>query len=308
MILKRGFLATAGAAAALAPFAFPTTPAGARPAPRVTVSPSFTIINIDGTKGADRVAISCENDRLRLNGGPVLGGRARCLDIETLNISTYEGNDSLNIPELSDPDAPFSERAHIAIRVKTGSGDDILTFTQNLREADLGAGDDRASDGSGDRTTVLGGAGDDLIKSIASTGTVFFDGGTGDDDLRGGKTSAVLSGGVGADTLNGGARISLLLAGNGDDLVAGGPKEDIVVSGGGDDVVRTGAGNDLIAGQGGRDDLAGGPKRDAIFGGPERDVISGGPGEDLQFQDAKPRRLGAFKHSWVLLEALDGDF
>lgn len=260
--------------------------------PRVTISPSFTIVDINGTKGSDRIAIACKDDRLLVNGERALGGRARCMDLDKVRISTFAGDDTVTIPRLSPKDAPFFQRVRAELEVSTGPGNDNLRYEQRLSRPQLGPGDDEVRAGA--PGLVSGDAGDDDMLATSSEGVPYLSGGRGTDTLRAGPKPAVLLGGPGPDTSRGGSTLTVHIAGPGDDVVIGGRRADVVASGSGDDVVRGGPGNDVVAGQRGRDDIAGGPQRDALFGGSGQDQLTGGPGADLEFQDGKLRRLKGF--------------
>jgi hypothetical protein len=53
--------------------------AGAAPAgAEVHVQPSFTVVDIKGSDGDDRISIRCERDRLVVNGKKAVGGRLHC--------------------------------------------------------------------------------------------------------------------------------------------------------------------------------------------------------------------------------------
>ena len=86
---------------------------------------------------------------------------------------------------------------------------------------------------------VLGTDGSDNIAGILSDAD-WFDGGAGDDVIRGNEGNDTLWGGAGNDTLSGG---------NGNDILSGGTGNDVLYGGAGDDVFRfnLGDGQDVIA-------------------------------------------------------------
>jgi subtilisin-like proprotein convertase family protein/Ca2+-binding RTX toxin-like protein len=153
---------------------------------------------------------------------------------------------------------------------------------------------------AGDKVTLYGRDGDDVLS-----------GGAGNDTLRGDAGSDVLSGGGGNDTLTGGEGIDQLVGGGGDDrLYADGA--DTVVDGGegydrlyaqgdaglsidlaaaGIEYAYGGIGNDVFDGGGagdkvtlygrdGDDVLSGGAGNDSLRGDAGSDVLNGGGGND----------------------------
>mgnify|MGYP000249075405 CR=1 FL=1 len=121
-------------------------------------------------------------------------------------------------------------------------------------------------------------------------GTDWFDGGTGDDIIRGGSGTDTLFGGIGNDWIDGGADGDTADGGLGDDLIRGGA---------GADNLKGSAGNDVLLGEAGADKLYGGLDRDILAGGLDADYVSGDDGDDIVIggrtaydtQDAAP--LGA---------------
>lgn len=83
---------------------------------------------------------------------------------------------------------------------------------------------------------VVGGAGNDVMQSIAALPTVF--GGDGDDSISGGSENATLYGGDGNDSIT---------DSGGSDAIEGGAGDDVITDqGGGINVLRGGEGNDTI--------------------------------------------------------------
>ncbi len=146
-------------------------------------------------------------------------------------------------------------------------------------------------------TTVLGGTGDDDIRTSGSYGTVHFDGGEGNDTIDASTAyQSTLLGGTGDDRINsgiyghnrveGGAGDDLIHGFGGSDTLLGGDGDDRIIAlphrdgSGGRDLADGGNGNDLIVGGDDGATLLGGNGDDVIFGGASRDVISGGYGAD----------------------------
>lgn len=112
--------------------------------------------------------------------------------------------------------------------------------------AELGDGDDRASGGSGWPTsvpvTIQGADGRDELRAPEDGGATTLDGGAGDDLLRSVEGTDTLHGGPGADTLEGGGGDDVLRGDDGDDLL----KPDTSSARPGNDVVDGGAGTDTV--------------------------------------------------------------
>ena len=136
-----------------------------------------------------------------------------------------------------------------------------LTFTH-----DAASGAIIASDGSGGTDTlrnvetILASFGNDKLDASARTGSISFEGDSGNDTLTGGAGSDVLNGGDGSDSLSGGG---------GDDTLTGAAGNDVLVGG---------AGADLLSGGAGSDSLSGGDGNDVIVVGGGNDTVDGGAG------------------------------
>jgi Ca2+-binding RTX toxin-like protein len=104
------------------------------------------------------------------------------------------------------------------------------------------------------QTTIVGTAGDDVIRAVQPGVAYTIDAGDGDD---------------------------VVCAGAGADVVTTGNGNDVVVSGGGADTVYPGAGHDYVDGGPGVDEVRGGPGDDRLVGRTGPDTLSGGAGADL---------------------------
>jgi Ca2+-binding RTX toxin-like protein len=100
-------------------------------------------------------------------------------------------------------------------------------------------------------TTVIGGAGDDVLGAGAAATSI--DGGAGADALFGAGAADTLEGGTGRDLLVGGRGHDMLSGGAGADVLVGGLGDDLLKGGGGDDVLRIGTGDDIAIGGDGAD-------------------------------------------------------
>lgn len=188
--------------------------------------------------------------------------------------------------------------------ISAGSGDDIIT---------AGAGDDVVKAGAGS-DSIDGGAGHDVLDLTEATGAVTVDmragtasgagidgdrftgieevrlgafggqvvGSDGDDTIKGGGGTSILSGGAGNDRLVGGTGVNTLNGGSGDDTLIGGDQGDTLSGGSGADLITGGSGHDRISGGSGSDTLNGGAGDDILTGGSGADnfVFAAGFGKD----------------------------
>ena len=147
-----------------------------------------------------------------------------------------------------------------------GAGNDIITvktFTKGISVIAGGAGSDRIV-GIG---SLLGGGGKDSLKTISTHAeTVSMWGGKGTDTLRGG---------LGGDFLSGGSSNDILRGNSGSDVIIGGSGKDKLNGGAGDDYLKGDAGKDTLIGGKGLDtfDIVG---KDIVkdFSPSEGDIIN----------------------------------
>ncbi|MFB2879851.1 calcium-binding protein [Floridanema aerugineum] len=125
--------------------------------------------------------------------------------------------------------------------------------------------------------------------------SVDFDGGSGDDILRGGAVADILKGGEGNDYLearNGNDQLygqsgaDSLFGGDGDDIIDGGSENDHLEGENGVDSLYGGNGDDIINGGSGNDFLYGGADSDILAGGIGSDIINGGSEDDQLYGEA----------------------
>lgn len=147
-----------------------------------------------------------------------------------------------------------------------GSGEDTI---------DGEDGDDAIFDVS----VAFGGAGNDSIYDVSRAGSTLV-GGAGNDVLRGYDHGDRLDGGSGHDSLWGYGGNDTLLAGDGHDLVLGGDGDDQALGGRGEDLISGGAGNDVLNGRSGDDTIVGGVGNDSLLGGAGADLLIGLDGND----------------------------
>jgi hypothetical protein len=99
-----------------------------------------------------------------------------------------------------------------------------------------------------------------------------YDGGRGDDRLRGGDQADTLTGGQGNDPLSGAGGNDTITGGPGNDVLSGGDANDMLSGGDGSDLIVGGAGADVLSGGGGNDVLrAADGTRDEVRCGTGRD-------------------------------------
>lgn len=130
---------------------------------------------------------------------------------------------------------------------------------------------------------------DSLDLNQIAAANVVFDGGAGDDDLdsRNGGSANVIGGsgndtlrtGSGADTINGGTGNDSIDAGAGNDSVRGEEGNDTIFGGTGNDFLNGNAGSDTIDGDDGDDTLLGGAGSDSLNGGLGNDIVRGQGGD-----------------------------
>ena len=140
-----------------------------------------------------------------------------------------------------------------------------------------GPGNDRIRSGAG-RDIVCGLGGNDRIATGA--GKDVLKGGAGDDELRGAAGNDKLAGAAGDDRLSGGSGKDSLRGSGGSDRIKGGGGDDRARGGGGDDDISGAGGDDRLAGQGGDDDLNGRGGDDRLAGGGGSNSLNGGNGKD----------------------------
>lgn len=128
---------------------------------------------------------------------------------------------------------------------------------------------------TGERCTVLGSAGDDVLRGTDRRDVICGRG--GDDTIRARGGNDLVDGGAGSDTV---------LAGDGADTVRGGRGGDEVAGGAGADAITGGAGGDTVVGDAGGDDLDGDGGNDDLTGGSGADVIDGDGGTNWCTVDA----------------------
>ncbi|SEM70539.1 calcium-binding protein [Palleronia pelagia] len=142
---------------------------------------------------------------------------------------------------------------------------------------------------------------DASLNTILDETADLFDGGVGDDTIRGND---------GDDTLLGGGDRDFIDGGTGNDMLSGGSETDTVYGGAGDDMISGGTAGDFLVGQAGNDVLAGNAGSDVLFGGDGDDFINGGFGNDRINTGAgsdKVYHSGDAGHGTDWIQDFDGD-
>ncbi len=242
----------------------------------------------------------------------------------------FEKQLTIGVTDLNDNDS-FTTTAQQDI-IDADYGEDTITSTfANLQQNDTIKG------GNGTDTLIISGATSNALISIDTsnttnqldipgttvfgferfdltsfTGTVSFDGTTGNDWIKAGTGNDDLTGGDGNDTLNGGTGIDFLIGGKGNDTFVVDNIGDIIAEGlnGGIDTVESsitwilranlenltlqgttainGTGNNLnniITGNTAKNVLNGGLGNDTLIGGAGADTMIGGAGNDFYYVD-----------------------
>lgn len=133
-----------------------------------------------------------------------------------------------------------------------GAGNDVLKASgPGIAMLDGGGDDDSLTGGIGVHA-LLGGGGDDIL--IAGTGNAEIHGGAGDDQIHGGAGINQLFGDAGIDIVTGGAGPNTIFGGDGDDHLIAGPQDGDTLHGdGGNDFIEAGQGFDNLFGDAGDD-------------------------------------------------------
>lgn len=154
----------------------------------------------------------------------------------------------------------------------------VLVGTRGADELLGGSGDDQINGGRG-RDVLIGNGGDDELGGGRGADTI--NGGDGDDVIKGNRGHDTIDGGEGDNQISGGAGNDVIDSGAGIDVLDGGRGDDDISSAGGADVIDGGRGKDTIRAGAGNDSIDGGRGQDKIDGGAGNDIIFGGRGNDL---------------------------
>ena len=176
-----------------------------------------------------------------------------------------DGSDKFTLWLEHDNVGTYSVAAFSELVINGNAGDDDLdNDTVIPTRINGGTGDDDIDGGRGN-DNLFGGAGNDNIDG--HDGDDFIRGDNGDDDIEGNNGNDTLSGSDGNDDIDGG---------DGNDTIHGGAGNDDLEGNSGDDWIGGNEGNDRLRGQSGDDTLHGHAGRDELFGGSHDDILSGG--------------------------------
>ena len=257
--------------------------------------------SILGGLGNDSVVGGAGNDTLEGNTGndTLLGGLGNDTILGGANddlLNGGAGNDSLVGGDGND--SLLGELGNDTLTggngndtVDGGTGDDLIDTTGSVASPDIDYPGlyPADTDPNNDRDSVIGGAGNDTIRTGDDADTISAGG--GNDLVDAGVDADVVFGGAGNDTLVGSEGGDTIDGDNGDDLIYGGLNDVI-----GDaldlpdavdlrpdnnrDSINGGAGNDTIFGRDDDDTIFGGTGSDLIDGGVDEDSVVGGAGDD----------------------------
>ncbi|PSF25954.1 hypothetical protein C7H19_25170 [Aphanothece hegewaldii CCALA 016] len=212
---------------------------------------------IDGGVGNDRLILNFSTQttdiNLTLNTGFVLTGVANVSNIESYNITSGSGNDSIIQSGLIN-----SAVYRGTDTINGGAGNDTLN---------AGLGDDNVSGGAGDDLLIIDYSVGDTGKGMYLSTYSYTEGSYSGQAYRQNSNNTSNLDYISFDGIN---RLQ----------VTGTSKNDTLTSGLNNDTIDGGAGNDNIDGDAGNDSLVGGDGDDTINAGTGNDTIDGGVGND----------------------------
>lgn len=153
--------------------------------------------------------------------------------------------------------------------------------------------------------TIIGGLGDDHIRSGSGSDTIWGDEENVETGFLGGEDDIWGYGGV--DTIHGGPLDDVIDGGNQGDFLYGDNGVDTIYGGYGNDDLFGGAGVDHLYGEDGYDDLFGGNGNDHLFGGEGKDDLHGEDGDDNLYGEEGPDNLFGGNGNDHLDGAFDGE-
>jgi Ca2+-binding RTX toxin-like protein len=252
---------------------------------------------IDSGAGNDTIQHWSGNDRISMGDGDdifhafQLGSPAQHV--------TLNGGAGSDVVEI-DLDAAV-DGAHFDLLHQVGQAGNLFFELGGVEGVSVDLNDRPLNPGAS--LQLMGGLGDDTLKSNFGTGSVLLLGREGNDNIDGegfgwlvGQGAVTAYGGPGSDTVRGGAGPDWLMGGGhyAGDTVPAGTAAD------GDDVIWGEQGNDHIWGNSdsaiagaadGRDMIDAGPGSDCVNGNAGNDQIWGGPGSD--------RLYGGAGNDWI---------
>ena len=247
---------------------------------------------INGGVGNDSIDGGVGNDTI--NGGDgddsIIGGTGiNIIDggagIDTLtdgDFSTSTTNLTINDndttpPTITLPDGSSVKNVERFVNLKTGSGNDVITFSQTINNIiNSGSGNDTINAGLGD-DAADGGTGTDLLivdySSNTSGNVIQSSVGSNGSGGFNGSFFANNNNAIGYDQVSFSNIEQFQITGTG--------YGDTITTGGGNDTVNGGAGNDTIDGGAGNDTINGVDGTASTPGAGQIDTLLGGTGSDL---------------------------
>ncbi|WP_172836179.1 calcium-binding protein [Microlunatus soli] len=226
-------------------------------------------LDVDGSEKPDHLTLVCTEEPSTINGN---GGDDRI--------------DVLKYGEGGDPTLDDQCGGHV---INAGNGDDLVRLLAAASDVKvtLGPGADTATIYSGRRTTVAGGAGDDLFKVRSKIDGV-------PEAERAVPIDTTLTGGADDDTLSWDCESRANVADRrlacvGNPAKAGFGGMQIYRASRHDDVFRGGENRDTFYGGAGDDIMYGERGRDRLIGGSDTDRADGGPADDYCEAESKVR-------------------
>ena len=272
---------------------------------------SYQLIAYNTGGGSDLIQGFDKTSTLRLDGGKGKfstqpSGSDVLVIVDGGNEITLKGAanlDALNIDGKSNDPINIDRKANNQKINGTDYGDTIKSSGERVTILS-GAGDDSIVSGS-KYSSINAGAGNDYVKLTAGSQTVTA--GNGNDSVYGSSGADKIFGGAGKDSLVGNAGDDTLSGGAGDDKIFGGAGNDSLVGGDGKDTLSGGAGNDKIIGNAGNDNLTGGAGADIFVykNGDGNDTITDYAAED-KIQITKGTVTASVKNNDVILTVGSG--
>jgi Ca2+-binding RTX toxin-like protein len=167
----------------------------------------------------------------------------------------------------------------IAVLPRRVAGIGAIAVTALLGLWSIGPAQADAASCAGQRADVVGGGGDNVLKSDKHGPQVIV-GGPGDDLIISKRNKDVICGGPGNDRIFAGTGRDKIYGDSGDDFLDEGPGSGKVYGNGGNDTAVGGGGGERIRGGSGDDKLIGEIQDDKLYGDAGNDVLIGGQGID----------------------------
>ncbi|MGC4032514.1 MAG: hypothetical protein QM754_12440 [Tepidisphaeraceae bacterium] len=220
-----------------------------------TLNTSTHSLNIQGTSGADTIAVTLSGSNVKVQLNSTTSKSFAASSITAINVHMSTGNDKFTMTDaVKKAAAIFGEGGNDTL--VGGGQNDYLDGGDNDDKLDGGAGDDQLKGGTGTDTADFSNR--TYALNISLDG-VANDGGTGGHDN------------VFTDVEN-------VKGGSAGDTITGSSKNNKLEGNGGNDTIYGNSGNDTIYGGSGKDYLVGNTGKDVIYGGSDNDTLDGSDG------------------------------